>query len=108
MRYLSVLFILTSLYSIINFSRLNSSVINRVYKNKIQVYLDLVFYFVEFFYFIWLTVVSLLSFHSTIFLLFITLLSWIFLKSKNYNNNLVYQSLKIIGLILILLQVELF
>lgn len=106
MSYLALLFIFTSLYSIINFQRLKSSASNRFYKSKFQVYCDLIFYSIEFCYFIWLAFATIFHFKSTVILILFTLLSWFFLKSKNQKNNFIYQVLKIIGLILVYLQIK--
>lgn len=106
MNNLSLLFIVSSLYSIINYNRLSLSVLNRVYKNKTQVYSDIIFYTVEFFYFIWIILTSIFEFEISWPLLLIMFVSWIFLKNKNSKNNLIYQSLKIIGLLLIYLQIK--
>jgi hypothetical protein len=106
MSYLSILFIFTSLYSIFNFQRLQSSASTRIYNSKFQVYCDLVFYFIEFFYFIWLALVAILQFKSSLILLLLTFLSWIFLKSKTKNNNLIYQLIRLIGLCLICLEIK--
>jgi Flp pilus assembly protein TadB len=108
MSYLSLLFIFTSFYSIFNFQRLKSSASTRFYKSKFQVYCDLLFYSIEFFYFIWLVLVAIFNLKSSLILILLTFLSWMFLKSKNQKNNFIYQVLKIIGLTLILLQIKTF
>lgn len=105
---LALLFIASSLYSVINYNRLSLSALNRVYKNKIQVYSDIIFYMVEFFYFIWIILTSIFKFEITWPLLLFMFVSWIFLRKENPKNNLIYQSLKIIGLILIYLQIKAF
>jgi hypothetical protein len=105
---ISILFILTSLYSIFNFQRLKSSASSRFYKSKFQVYLDLGFYSIEFFYFIWLILVAIFEFKSTIILILLTFISYLFLKSKNQRNNLIYQVIKIIGLAFVYLQIKFF
>jgi hypothetical protein len=108
MNNLALLFIISSLYSIINYNRLSLSVLNRVYKNKIQVYSDIIFYAVELFYFIWIILTSIFNLEITWPLLLFMIVSWIFLRKKNSKNNLIYQILKIGGLILIYLQIKTF
>jgi hypothetical protein len=108
MNNLAILFIISSLYSIINYNRLSLSVLNRVYKNKIQVYSDIIFYVVELFYFIWIILNIIFNLEITWPLLLFMIVSWIFLRKKNSKNNLIYQILKIGGLILIYLQIKTF
>jgi hypothetical protein len=108
MNNLALLFIISSLYSIINYNRLSLSVLNRVYKNKIQVYSDIIFYAVELFYFIWIILNIIFNLEITWPLLLFMIVSWIFLRKKNSKNNLIYQILKIGGLILIYLQIKTF
>jgi hypothetical protein len=108
MNNLAILFIISSLYSIINYNRLSLSVLNRVYKNKIQVYSDIIFYAVELFYFIWIILNIIFNLEITWPLLLFMIVSWIFLRKKNSKNNLIYQILKIGGLILIYLQIKTF
>jgi hypothetical protein len=108
MNNLAILFIISSLYSIINYNRLSLSVLNRVYKNKIQVYSDIIFYAVELFYFIWIILNIIFNLEITWPLLLFMIVSWVFLRKKNSKNNLIYQILKIGGLILIYLQIKTF
>jgi hypothetical protein len=108
MNNLAILFIISSLYSIINYNRLSLSVLNRVYKNKIHVYSDIIFYAVELFYFIWIILNIIFNLEITWPLLLFMIVSWIFLRKKNSKNNLIYQILKIGGLILIYLQIKTF
>jgi hypothetical protein len=108
MNNLALLFIISSLYSIINYNRLSLSVLNRVYKNKIQVYSDIIFYAVELFYFIWIILNIIFNLEITWPLLLFMIVSWVFLRKKNSKNNLIYQILKIGGLILIYLQIKTF
>ena len=108
MNNLAILFIISSLYSIINYNRLSLSVLNRVYKNKIQVYSDIIFYAVELFYFIWIILNTIFNLEITWPLLLFMIVSWVFLRKKNSKNNLIYQILKIGGLIFIYLQIKTF
>ena len=108
MNTLSLLFILTSFYSIFNYNRLDTSAALRSYKNRVQVYLDLLFYFAEFFYYVWLIVNSIYNFEYTWILVVFSLLAWFFLKSKSKNNNFIYQLIRIIGLSLIYLEIKFF
>ena len=106
MNNLALLFIITCLYSIRNCNRLSLPVLDRLYKSKIQVYLDICFYAIEIFYFVWLLVISVFSFHTTWPLVLFTSVSWIFFRNKTKKNNLIFQSLKIIFLVLVYLQIK--
>lgn len=102
----SFLFIVSSLYSILNYNRLSLPVLNRLYKNKIQVYLDLTFYAIEFFYFIWIIIMSIFEFQVTWPLLIFTSVSWVFLRDRTSRNNLIYQLIRVVGLVSICLQIK--
>jgi hypothetical protein len=106
MNTVALLFIVSSLYSIINYHRLSIPVLNRVYKNKVQVYFDLIFYAIELFYFIWLILITIFEFHITWPLLMLMFLSWIFLRTKTSRNNLIYQLIRVVGLVSIYLQIK--
>jgi len=108
MNYISIIFILTSIYSIVNYNRVNLPVAFRIYKNKLQVYSDICFYFIEFFYFIWLVINLFLNFKICLPILIITIFSIILFKKKNFKNNLYYQIPKIIGLVFVFLEIEFF
>ena len=106
MNTIAILFIVSSLYSIINYHRLVVPVLNRVYKNKVHVYLDLIFYVIELFYFLWLLLITIFEFKITWPLLLFMFLSWIFLRTKTSRNNLIYQLVRIVGLVSIYLQIK--
>ena len=97
---LSIIFAFFTLYYIVNYRRLLEPPHIRVYKWKIQIYSDIIYYIFEFSYYIWIIV--LLFFNLPAALTLISLLLFrLVVYSKIESRHIWYQILKIIALIVI-------
>jgi hypothetical protein len=97
---LSIIFAFFTLYYIVNYRRLLEPPHVRVYKWKIQIYSDIVYYISEFSYYIWVVVLLFFNLSAALTLISLFLFRLIIYSNKE-SRHIWYQILKIIALVAI-------
>jgi hypothetical protein len=103
MKLFSLFFILCTLYYLFNRKHLLSKTVDRVYKYKYKVYLDIIYFLSDFLYLVWVVVMIFVSFKLSILLILIIFLRWIFLDPFKDKQDMTYIVLKLLVLFSILI-----
>jgi hypothetical protein len=95
MKYLSILFILSTLYYLFNRNRLLLKTTNRVYKSKSIVFFDIIYYFTDILYLVWIIIMVFYDIKISLLLILLIIFRWIFLNPFKNKQDMTYIILKL-------------
>ena len=98
MKFLSILFILNTLYYVLNRSHLILKPNDRAYKSKIKVYSDILYFTSDILYFIWIIIMMFFSFELSSLLILLVFLRWFLLDPFKEKQDMAYVVLKLVVL----------
>jgi len=99
MKFFSIVFILFTLYYLLNRDHILNSPENRLYKSKFHVYLDLIYFTTDGLYLIWLFILLFLNIKFALLLLSILIMRWLTFDRFNVKIDYVFNVMKILTLI---------
>jgi len=95
MKYLSILFILSTFYYLFNRNRLLLKTISRDYKSKYIVLFDIIYYFIDILYLVWIIMMMFYNIKISLFLILLIIFRWIFLNPFKNKQDMTYIILKL-------------
>lgn len=98
MKFLSLLFAVSTIYYLFNRSRFLLKTEDRVYKAKYNVYIDFVYYIIDLFYFLWILIMMFINFKLSLLLIVLLLLRWFILDPFKEKQDMTYIILKLMVL----------
>jgi hypothetical protein len=98
MKFISLLFVISTIYYLLNRSRLLLKPNDRVYKSKYNVYSDFIYYIVDFFYFLWILIMIFINFKLSLLLIILLFLRWFILDPFKEKQDMTYIILKLMVL----------
>jgi hypothetical protein len=98
MKFLSLLFVISTIYYLLNRSRLLLKPDVRVYKSKYSVYIDFIYYIIDFLYLPWILIMIFIDFKLSLLLITLLLLRWFILDPFKEKQDMTYIILKLMVL----------
>jgi len=103
MKFFSLLFILSTIYYLFNRKHLLLKIDNRTYRSKSKVFFDIIYYFTDILYLIWIVIMMFYNIKMSLLLILLIIFRWIFLNPFKNKQDMTYIVLKLMILFSIII-----
>jgi hypothetical protein len=103
MKFFSILFIISTLYYLLNRNRLLLKTVSRIYKSKSSIFFDIIYYFTDILYLIWIVIMMFYEIKMSLLLILLVIFRWLFLNPFKNKQDMTYIILKLMILFAVII-----